>query len=303
MASVLITGGTGLIGKQLCKVLKDRGYKVGLLSRNGNLSSDVPTYVWDVEKGEIDLEAIESADYIIHLVGANIGDKRWTTKQKQLIVDSRVKSTQLIFDKIRENKNVLKAFISASAAGYYGKVPTDKIFRETDPHVNDFLGNTCYQWEQAVDRFKELGVRTVKLRTGVVLTKHGGVLAKMVVPVKIGIASALGSGRQYMPWIHIDDLCSIYIKAIEDSQMNGAYNAIAPDHKTNAEFTKTLANVLKKPFSFPSVPGVMIKLIFGKMSEIVLKGNRVSADKIIASGYNFQFPDLKSALEDLYFNN
>lgn len=299
MSSILITGGTGLIGKHLCRLLKERGHKIVLLSRNRNLDGDVQTYAWDLEVGEIDKEALESVDYIIHLAGENIGERRWTPKQKQLIIDSRVKTTQLIFDKIKENRSILKAFISASATGYYGIAPTDKIFKETDSPGNDFLGDTCFQWEQAVDRFKQLGVRTVKIRTGVVLAKQGGALAKMIAPVKMGIASALGNGRQYLPWIHIEDLCSIYMKAIEDSQMNGAYNAVSPDHKTNAEFTRTLAKVLNKPFWFPKVPGIMIKLILGKMSKIVLKGNRISANKIIDSGYKFQFPDLEGALRNL----
>lgn len=302
MATVLITGGTGLIGTHLCSVLKERGYNVALLSRSGNAASDIRSYAWDLEKGEIDKEAIETADYIIHLAGVNISDKRWTTKQMQLIIDSRVKTAKLIFDKIKENKNVLKTFISASAIGYYGTSSLDKIFKENDPPGNGFLGNTCTQWERVVDRFKELGVRTVKLRTGIVLTKQGGALAKMTEPVKLGIGSALGNGKQYIPWVHIDDLCNIYIKAIEDTQMNGAYNAVAPDHKTNAEFTRVLAHVLKKPFWFPNVSSIILRVIFGKMSVILLKGNRVSADKIIASGYKFQFPDLESALTDLFRN-
>jgi uncharacterized protein (TIGR01777 family) len=303
VATVLITGGTGLIGQHLCKVLKERGYKVALLSRNRLLDSDILTYLWDLGKKEIDLEAIETSDYIIHLAGENIGEKRWTAKQRKQIIDSRVKTANLIFDKIKENKNVLKAFISASAIGYYGTEPSDKIFNENDPPGNDFLGYTCSRWEQAVLKFKELGVRTVRIRTGIVLTKEGGTLTKMVAPVKMGIASPLGSGRQYLPWIHIDDLCAIYIKAIEDSIMSGAYNAVAPDHKTNAEFTRTIARVLKKPRWFPNVPGVLLKLMYGKMSEIILKGNRVSADKIMASGYKFQFPDLFTALKDLFREN
>jgi len=303
MSTILITGGTGLIGKHLCSVLKEKGYKVALLSRNRNQDIDLPLYTWNLEKGVIEKGAVESADYIINLSGANIGDKRWTLKQRMLIVDSRVKSTQLIFDKIRENKNVLKAFISSSAIGYYGTSQTDIIFKETDPPGKDFLGNTCFEWEKAVDRFSELGIRTVKLRTGVVLTKQGGALAKMAAPIKLGIASVLGTGRQYIPWIHIEDLCSIYIKAIEDLQMNGAYNAVAPDHKTNAEFTRILTRILKKPLLSANVPSFMLRAIFGKMSGILLKGNRVSTDKIIASGYEFEFPELENALTDLYGKN
>ncbi len=170
---------------------------------------------------------------------------------------------------------------------------------ETDPPANDFLVQTCMQWEQMADRFKDLGIRTVKIRTGIVLTNKGGALSKMITPVKMGIASAIGNVQQYLPWRHIDDLCGIYIKAIEDNKMDGSYNAVTPDHKTNKEFIHTLAYVLKKPFWFPNVPAIVIKLIFGKMSEIFLKGSRVSANKIKATGYNFLFPELEKALNDL----
>jgi len=299
MATILITGGTGVVGKHLSKKLKEKGYSVALLSRASHKDTDIITYTWDIDKSEIEKRAIEIADYIIHLAGANIGQQRWTAKRRQLIIDSRVKSGQLIFKKLKENKKNLKAYISASAIGYYGTVTTDQIFSETDPPSNDFLGDTCRQWEQSADRIEKLGIRTVKIRTGVVLTKQGGALAKIITPVKLGISSAIGFGRQFMPWIHIDDLCGIYIKAIVDTQMNGAYNAVAPDHKTNKDFTETLARVLKKPFWFPNVPALLLKFTFGKMSEIFLKGSRVSSEKIIKAGYRFKFPTLEGALVDL----
>ena len=247
-------------------------------------------------------KAIDEADYIIHLAGANIGDKRWTDKRKQLIIDSRVKSAQLLFDTIKDRNKILKAFISASAIGYYGAITSDKIFTETDPAANDFLGETCRLWEQSAGQFNGLGIRTVKIRTGVVLTSQGGALAKMVAPVKIGIGSALGSGKQYLPWIHIEDLCEIYLKAIEDIQMKGPYNAVAPENKTNKEFTHSLAQALNKPFWFPNIPALILKLFFGKMSDMLLKGSRVSSEKIIASDFTFKFPDIETALNDLFQN-
>jgi len=305
MTTILISGGTGLVGRHLSKKLKEKGYNVTILSRTKkyNSNSDLTTYSWNPDKNEIEKEALETADYIIHLAGEDLWKKRWTTKRKQLIIDSRVKTGQLIFDKIKESKHKLKAFISASAVGYYGAITSDKIFGETDLPSNDFVGETCRQWEQSADRFEELGIRTVKIRTAPVLTKQGGVLAKMMTPVKMGIGSAVGNGRQYMPWIHIDDLCSIYIKAIEDIQMNGAYNAVAPDHRTNGDFMRTLAHVLKKPFWFPKVPAIAMKIIFGRKSDVVLKGSRVSSDKIRMAGYTFQFPTLESALTDLFGKN
>ena len=300
MTTILISGGTGLVGGHLCKKLKDKGYNVAILSRASRQDIiDIPTYFWNIDKNEIDKEAIEAADYIIHLAGVNIGEKRWTTKRKQIIIDSRVKSGQLLFYKIKETKSKLKAFITASAIGYYGTITTNKIFSETNPPSNDFLGETCRQWEQSADCFETLGIRTVKIRTGVVLTKKGGVLAKMITPVKLGIGSAIGNGKQYLPWIHIDDLCGIYIKAIEDAQMKGAYNAVAPDHKTNRDFIMTLARVLKKPFWFPNIPAIAMKLMFGKMSEMLLEGSRVSSEKISTTGFNFLFTNLEKALSDL----
>lgn len=303
MATILITGGTGLVGRFLCKKLKDKGYSVAILGRTSQKVAEITTYTWDIEKNEIEKEAIEKADYIIHLTGANISESRWTAKRKKLIIDSRVKSAQLIFEKLKENTNHVKAFISASAIGYYGTISTDKIFSETDVPANDFLGETCRQWEQSADRFEQLGIRVVKIRTGVVLAKQGGALAKMITPIKLGIGSAIGNGRQYLPWVHIEDLCDIYIKAIEDTQMNGAYNAVAPDYKTNRDFTETLAHVLRKPFWFPNIPAIVMKIIFGKMSAMLLKGSRVSSEKIKNAGYKFKFAKLEGALVNLLVEN
>ena len=284
METVLISGGTGLVGSHLSKMLRAKGYEVAVLSRS------------DPES----VQAVETADYIIHLAGANIGARRWTARRKQQILDSRVKTAELILEHVAASKKPkLKAFISASATGYYGAVTTNKIFTEDDPAAPDFLGETCRLWEAAADRFPSLGARTVKIRTGVVLTDRGGALDKMSLPVKMGVGSAIGSGRQYLPWIHIDDLCGIYIKSVEDAGMEGAYNAVAPDHQTNHEFTQTLARVLKRPFWFPPVPAFVMKLLFGQMSDILLEGSRVSSDKIRSEGYQFLFPGLEEALKDL----
>jgi hypothetical protein len=300
MNTVLISGGSGLVGRHLCKKLKEKGFNTHTLSTTRYKTDGITSFFWDIDKKEIDKKSIEDVDYVIHLAGANIGDKRWTAKRKELIIDSRVKSSQLIFDTIQNNNKTLKAFITASAVGYYGAITSDKIFTETDPAANDFLGKTCKLWEQSADQFNELGIRTVKIRTGVVLTKQGGALAKMVAPVKMGIGSALGSGKQYLPWIHIEDLCQIYIKAIEDIEMKGAYNAVAPDDKTNKEFTHTLAQTLNKPFWFPNVPAFILKMLFGKMSDILLLGSRISSAKIIATNFTFKFANLESALNNLF---
>lgn len=299
MANILVTGGTGLIGSYLCKRLKGEGHSVSILSRTENSESPYPIYLWDLDQGKIDESSIANADYIIHLAGANIADKRWTRKRKRLILESRQKPVELINSKIDTSNHKIKAFISASAVGYYGALSSNKIFVEGDSPANDFLGSTCHEWENSTELFKQNGIRTVIIRTGVVLTKENGAFAKMKKPVKLGIGSAIGDGKQYLPWIHIDDLCNIYIKSIEDIEMKGPYNAVAPDHKTNKEFTHLLARVLNKPFWFPNVPAFMMKIIFGELSKILLEGSRVSSDKIIKSGYKFRFPKLEDALKEL----
>jgi uncharacterized protein (TIGR01777 family) len=300
METVLITGGTGLIGRHISKKLKENGFNVTLLSRKRETDGAISVYTWDPDKNFIDPEAISKADYIIHLAGAGIGDKRWTKKRRELIIDSRIKTGELIFIKVQESGKKLKAFISASGIGYYGTSTSDKIFNETDFPDKDFLGEVCRKWEEMADRFKESGIRTVKVRTGVVLTDKGGVLGRMATTVKMGIGSPLGSGKQYIPWIHIDDLCNLYLKAVEDQSMTGAWNAVAPEHITNRELMQTLSKVLEKPFFFPAVPSLVLKILFGKMSGIILKGSRVSAGKIISTGYNFEYPNLENALRNLF---
>lgn len=300
METVLITGGTGLIGSYLSKKLMENGFNVALLSRKITTDSTIPVYMWNPDKNIIDPEAISAADYIIHLAGAGIGDKRWTAGRRELIIDSRIKTGELILNKVLESGKNLKAFISASGIGYYGTISSDKVFDETDPPANDFLGEVCRKWEEMADRFKESGIRTVKFRTGVVLAEKGGVLRRMTTVVKLGIGSPFGRGRQYIPWIHVDDLCNLYLKAVKDQSMMGAWNAVAPEHKTNSEFMRILAGVLEKPFLFPAVPSFVLKILFGKMSGIILKGSRVSAGKIISSGYDFEYPGLENALKNLF---
>lgn len=300
METILIAGGTGLIGKNLSRKLIEKGYNVALLSRKNSRGNPHSVYIWNPDKNEIEIEAVKSADYIINLAGAGIGDKRWTKKRRQLILDSRIKTTGLLFSKVRESGKQPKAFITASAIGYYGTATSEKLFRETDAPGKDFSAEVCRQWENAADRFEENGIRTVKLRTGIVLSKKDGALSRMTLPVRFGIGSALGSGRQYMPWIHIDDICNIYLKAIQDSNMTGVYNAVAPEHISNREFMRMLAMSIKMPFFFPAIPSFVLKILFGKMSEIILNGSRISAEKIISAGYVFKYPDIENALKNLF---
>ncbi|MBK9212297.1 MAG: TIGR01777 family protein [Saprospiraceae bacterium] len=299
MANVLITGGSGVVGKHLTCKLQDLGYAVSHLSRISNPQASVPTYGWDIDQGEIDEQAFEKVDYIIHLAGANIGESRWTDKRMQLIRDSRVKSAKLILKKIEEKNIPIKAFITASAIGYYGMKMTDKIYKESDGPANDSLGKICQQWEAAADDFASIGIRTVKIRTGIVLTKQGGALDKMLIPIRLGFGSPIGNGEQFMPWIHIEDLCDIFAKAIEEHRMTGAYNAVAPDFIRNREFIKTITQVMKKPFWNIGVPAFLLKIIFGEMSQIILNGSRISSEKIVQTGFKFRYTNLKSALINL----
>jgi len=299
MAKVLITGGTGLIGIHLRRALQESGYEVAVLSRTNKIDDEFKTYLWDLDKNEIDKKAINSVDYIIHLAGVNIAEKRWTSKRKQLILDSRIKSGELILNNIDRDNSLLKAYITASGTGFYGAVTSDQIFSEGDSAASDFLGQVCEKWEQVADQFTEKGIRSVKIRTGVVISRQGGALKKILVPVKLGIASAIGSGNQYFPWIHIEDLCGIYIKAIEDTKMIGAYNAAAPEYVTNRQFTQTIARHLKKPFWFPNIPSFAIRILFGEMSQMLLYGSRVSSEKVLNSGFVFKYPKLQEALKQL----
>lgn len=297
--SVLISGGSGLIGKYLTSILVVRGYNVSHLSRSSKQSGNVRLFYWEPEKGIIDTEAFEGIDHIVHLAGANIGKARWTKKRKEEIVNSRMKTTGLLFRGIIENDIKLKTFISASAAGYYGSISSEKIFTEKDLPANDFLGTTCRKWEEAADKFMDTGIRTVKIRTAVVLDRNDSALSKLMMPAKSGFLVQTGSGRQYMPWIHIDDLCNIYLKAIEDQDMNGAYNAVSPQNVTHKEFVETLARVMGKPLFPVPVPAFVIRAVLGKMSDVLLSGSRISSEKIVSSGFKFRYPTLEGCLRSI----
>jgi len=301
MSRVLIAGGTGLIGRHLSKRLHEHGYEVAVLSRSKRNSGHALSYFWNPDQNEIQKEAVSSCDYIINLAGANIGAKRWTSKRRQEILESRTSPAKLIFNNLAYNHK-LSAYITASAIGYYRAITSSNIFQESDTPANDFLGRTCKEWEEAADIFARAGIRTVKIRTGIVLSKEGGALAKLNIPIRLGFASPIGHGKQYMPWIHMDDLCNIYIQAIKANEMAGPYNAVAPEHITNKEFTRKAAQKLNKPFWFPNIPPFVLKLGFGELSSMLLSGSRVSSEKLLAAGYSFQFPDIDSAFENLYVN-
>lgn len=292
--NVLITGGTGLVGKAIIHLLEETGYSVAVLSRNRNIKS-IKSFHWDVQKEELDEAAIDFADIIIHLAGENISSKRWTEHQKVNIIDSRVKSTNLIFQVLERKQKKLKAFISASAIGYYGTYTSDKIFEEEDQSGYDFLAETVIKWEESVKRINTLGIPINLLRIGVVMSLKGGALTKMLAPVKMGIGSAIGSGKQWMPWIALEDLASLFLFLIEkgrnDAGFKGiqTYNAVSPNKINNKMLMKSLAKSLKMPFIMPAVPAFVFKLIYGEMSMILLEGSRVSSEKILKEGFEFKY--------------
>jgi uncharacterized protein (TIGR01777 family) len=297
--NVLISGGTGFIGKHLTDLLIGKGYTVSVLSRSQKQNTaDVFYYKWDVSAGFIDEEAVLKADYIIHLAGENIAEKRWTKERKEAIVQSREQSIKLIYDVLKKNNKKLDAFVSASGIGIYGAINGSEICNENTAPANDFLGTTCQKWEAAADTIASLGIRTVKIRTGLVLGKDDGFLKKLSPIFKFRLGSALGYGKQYMPWIHVDDLCAIYLEALNNGTMNGAYNAAIYDNTTNATFSKTLAKIYGYSLWLPNVPAFLIQLTMGEMAQIILTGRRVSSIKIEETGFKFRFTTLKEALMD-----
>jgi hypothetical protein len=299
MGKILIAGGSGLIGQQLTNLLIADGFDVAILSRTENLNKPVKTFYWSPSKGEIDHNAFDNVSCIINLAGENIAGKRWTKTQKEKIISSRVESTNLLYQTVVKHKLNINTYISASAVGYYGAITSEKIFMENEPPYKDFLGDVCKQWEHAANQFENIGIRTFKLRTGVVFTKNGGALEKLIKPINFYLGAPLGNGKQYVPWIHIDDLCQMYLFVLKNNLLPGAYNAVAPEHVTNKELTYKLAKKLNKPILIPSVPAFALKLILGEMSKMVLYGSRVSPEKIMSSGFNFKYNTLNKALNQL----
>lgn len=301
MSKILITGASGLIGTRLTEMLLQRGHEVSHLSRPKGVgpvekAGKVRSFVWDVNAGTADEEAFRHVDEVVHLAGAGVADQRWTENRKREILESRTKSSELLAKGIEENQNI-KVVVSASGIGYYGMGGSDVLFTEEDKLGTDFLAHVVDAWEKAVDKIPVK--RIVKLRTGIVLSEKDGALKKMMAPIQFFVGAPLGTGDQYMSWIHIDDMCRMYIKAIEDESMRGVYNATAPKAVTNTELTQAIARVLKRPLWLPAVPAFVLKIFLGEMADMVLTGSQVSSKKIQQAGFQFQFPDLDQALKNL----
>jgi len=295
MSNVLITGASGLVGTRLTQLLLEKGHEVSHLGRSKK-AGRIPSFVWNVNAGTIDPQALNNIDVVIHLAGAGIADERWTEKRKRELLESRTKSTQLIVNEINKVSNSVKALVSASAIGYYGMTLDTRVFTEDSQPGTDFLADIVTAWEHEADQLKNK--RLVKIRTGVVLSKKDGALNEIAKPIRFGFGAPLGTGEQLVSWIHLDDLCNIFMKAAEDPSMHGPYNAVT-GVVTNRELTKAIAKTLRKPLWLPAVPSFVLKLFLDEMAIIVLLGSHVSSDKIRREGFSFQFQKLEDALADL----
>lgn len=311
MATVLITGGTGMIGTRLSELLTEKGYDVIILSRNKEpqatnnkpQTGKISYATWDIKSQSIDIAAIQKADHIIHLAGANVAEKRWNKKRKQEIIDSRTKSAALIIKTLEENQNHVKTIVSASGIGWYGPDTAETLkngFKEPDPAAEDFLGHVCLEWEKSIKPVKILGKKLVILRTGIVLGNGNGALKEFKKPLRTGFATILGSGKQVISWIHIDDICRMYLYAIETKEVKGVFNAVAHEHVTNKQLMLHLAKKMRGKFYVPiHIPSFALKIALGEMSIEVLKSATVNNEKIRHTGFKFLFPSLESALNNL----
>jgi uncharacterized protein (TIGR01777 family) len=296
MSTVLLAGGSGLIGQRLSVLLEKKGYEVIFLSRKE--SSDNRFFQWDIKKGTIDSVAIERADYVINLAGAGIVDKRWTDNRKKVLIESRTQTAVLLkesFEKIKKPK----AYISASAIGFYGNRGDEWLTENSEPQPEDFLSECTMAWENAAKNMAKSNIRTAIFRIGIVLSMNGGALPEMILPMKFGARVSFGDGKAYYPWVHIDDVCHMFIWALENEQANGIYNAVAPEPLMIEDLVKEIQEA-RGGFAFPiPAPSFALKLVMGEMADMLLNSARVSAEKVLASGYKFKFPEIQPALKNI----
>ncbi len=298
MAQVLIAGGTGMIGQYLSRMLQERGYTVAHLSRTENKEAAFPAYAWDLKQGTIDESAIQSADYIINLAGAGIADARWTATRKTALINSRVDSARLLKKSIQQHRPDLKAYISASAIGYYGERGEEILSEASVAGSSGFLAECVKAWEAAIEEVAETGIRTVGIRVGLVLSMEGGALPKMVTPAKLGANTYFGAGKQWYSWVHIEDICRLFIEAIENEAMQGFYNGTAPTPERNKDFARVLGQVLNRPLLLPA-PVFGLRLAMGEMADVVLTSTKVLPERTTNTGFVFKFESLNRALGDL----
>lgn len=298
MKTVLIAGGTGLIGQRLSQILREQGYDVLHLSRAAKPDAEFPAFAWDLEKNTIDENAVQRADVVINLAGAGIADGRWTEKRKQVIIESRVKSANLLLQTFQKLNKKPQAYLSSAAIGYYGNRGDEMMTEDANPGKG-FLTESCLEWEKSIEAVAATGIRTVGLRIGVVLSKKGGALEKMLIPLNFFVSTYFGNGQQWYSWVHIDDVCRMFLFAIEKEQLNGFYNAVAPNPARNKEFAKKLGQASGRPALVLPVPAFLLRLIFGEMADTILFSTRVSSQKAERTGFEFRYPHLVEALKDI----
>jgi len=297
---VLITGATGLIGKEITKKCHQSGVEVNYLTTSKDKIENKPEYqgfYWNPDSQEIDEACYKDVDTIIHLAGASIAE-RWTDSYKKEIISSRVDTAALLFRTLQNSTYNIPHFISASAIGIYPS-SLQNLYTEDDKGVDDsFLGEVVVKWEEAANQFEDLGMNVSKVRIGLVLAHDGGALSKMKDPIDLNVGTAFGSGKQWQSWVHLEDLASIFVY-IMNNKLSGIYNAVAPNPVTNKELIKTIAKVLDKSIWLPNVPAVALKAALGEMSAVVLSSQLVSSKKIMEAGYEFKYKNLTKALENL----
>lgn len=299
MAKILISGGSGLTGQAISRLLADQGHEPRWLSREEGSLNGIQKFRWNVSKGTIDERAFEGVDYVIHLAGAGVMARRWNASYKAEILSSRIRSSELLFDTISRHGFPVKALAGAGAVGYYGNHASDELYTEASPPGEDFLARVCLDWENSYQPFIRSGIRTVVLRTGIVLSASGGAYPRMLPLFKAGLGSALGSGRQYFPWIHLNDLAAIYSYALEQESLSGTYNAVSSQPVRQDVFSSQLAKSLNKSFFMPPVPGFLLRLVLGESASALTSGLRISNEKIRDTGFHFRYDSLNTALEAL----
>jgi hypothetical protein len=295
----LITGGSGLIGREITKILLEKNENVNWLTSSKKEKKDVKCFNWNINKNQLDENCFQDVDVIIHLAGAGIADKKWTVERKKELIESRIKSTQLLFECLKLMKNKPKTIVCSSAIGIY-KNQNDHLLNEESETGSDFLADLTLQWEQAVNKFETIGIRVVKLRIGIVLSKDGGYLKSIAAPIKLGLAAALGNGKMITSWIHVSDLANLFLYAAINEKMQGVFNAVAPNPVTNFEMTKQIAKTLNKPFFLPNVPAFILKLVFGELSSVILMSQNISSKKTEEIGFKFEYLNVTDALKNIY---
>ena len=294
----LISGATGLVGRHLVPFLRENGHEVfSLVRQSANNEHEIQ---WNAETGiaESELKKIENFDAVVHLAGAGIADERWTKERKRIIRDSRVVGTRVLIDSLRKLENPPRAFVSASAIGYYGD-RKDEILNEDSPPGKDFLSGVGVEWEAEANKAADLGARVVRLRIGIVLSTEGGALKEMLTPFKMGVGGAVGKGQQFVSWIHLRDLIRVIQFTLENENLTGAVNATAPNPVRNAEFAEKLGVALHRPSLVP-VPGFALRLMFGELADaLLLSSARVVPEKLLANNFQFEFERIEDALQDL----